>query len=157
VRDFLVQAGGDLYAGGRRGGAPWVVAVRDPRGDPLAGLAALPVEDAAFSTSGDSEHHFDRGGRRYHHVIDPRTCRPAPGARQVSVLAGSAVEAEILGKALFVEGREGALALAREAGVEAVVVDADGRLLASPGLAGRLVRPRPAAPALPAPAAPTAR
>jgi thiamine biosynthesis lipoprotein len=157
IADFLVQAGGDLYAGGRRGGAPWVVAIRDPRGGPLDGLAGLAVEDAAFSTSGDTEHRFEAGGRRYHHLIDPRTCRPAGGARQVSVLAPSAVEAEIQGKALFVEGGEGALALARQAGVEAVVVDRAGRVLASPGLAGRLLRPRdPSAPG-PPPGAPPAR
>jgi thiamine biosynthesis lipoprotein len=145
-RDFLLQAGGDLYAAGRRGEAPWRVAVRSPHGGPLdtlAGFAALDVEDAAFSTSGDSERFFERDGRRLHHVIDPRTCRPARGGQAASILAGTALEAEILSKAALVEGAPGGLALATGAGAEALLVDGEGRLHATPGLSARL---RPAAP-----------
>jgi thiamine biosynthesis lipoprotein len=136
--DFLLQAGGDLYAAGNRGGEPWTVQIRDPRGGPLDVLASVPVRDRAFSTSGDYEHAYVVAGRRYHHVIDPRTCRPARGARSVTVLASTAVEAEILGKAIFVEGGDGSLELARRAGVEAIVVDAEGRALATDGLRGAL-------------------
>ncbi|MFT3915964.1 MAG: FAD:protein FMN transferase [Anaeromyxobacteraceae bacterium] len=134
-RDFLLQAGGDLYAAGSRGGEPWTVGVRDPRGGAGDALLRLPVRDAAFSTSGDYEHAFVAGGRRYHHVLDPRTCRPAEGVRSVTVLAPSAVEAEIQGKSLFVAGPGAAQRLAREAGVEAIVVDSAGRVVATPGLA----------------------
>ncbi|HUL59870.1 MAG TPA: FAD:protein FMN transferase [Anaeromyxobacteraceae bacterium] len=134
IRDFLLQAGGDLYGAGRPAGAPWPVAVRDPRGGPLDVLATVPVSDRAFSTSGDYEHAYVAGRRRYHHVIDPRTCRPATASRSVSVLAPSAVEAEILDKALFVAGGEQALALARENGAEAIVVDSAGHVLATAGL-----------------------
>ena len=56
--DFLLQAGGDLYAAGTRGGAPWRVGVRDPRGGPLDELAQVDVRDRAFSTSGDYEHAY---------------------------------------------------------------------------------------------------
>jgi thiamine biosynthesis lipoprotein len=135
--DFLLQAGGDLYAAGTRGGAPWRVAVRDPRGGPLDELAEVDVRDRAFSTSGDYEHAYVVGGRRYHHLIDPRTCRPATASRSVTVLARSAVDAEILGKALFVLGGAPALREAARWGAEALVVAADGEVLASPGLRAR--------------------
>jgi thiamine biosynthesis lipoprotein len=138
--DFLLQAGGDLYAAGSRGDGPWVVQVRDPLRGPLDSLASIAVRDRALSTSGDYEHGYDAGGKRQHHVIDPRTCRPAPGARSVTVLARTAVEAEILGKALFVEGGAASLSLARAAGVEAIVVDAEGALHATEGLRGSLSR-----------------
>lgn len=138
VADFLLQAGGDLYAAGTRGGAPWRVAVRDPRGGPGSALPAVEVavRDAAFSTTGDYEHAYASGGRRYHHVIDPRTCRPGEASRAVSVLAPTAAEAEVLGKALFLAGGEEALAEAALAGARALVVTADGTVLASPGLLG---------------------
>jgi thiamine biosynthesis lipoprotein len=139
-RDFLLQAGGDLYAAGSRNGAPWQVGVRDPRGGRLDTLLSVPVSDRAFSTSGDYEQGFEAGGRRYHHLIDPRTCEPAPGARAVSVLAGSAVDAEILGKALFVAGGREALALASRLGAEAIVVTGAGEVLATKGLRGILPR-----------------
>ncbi len=144
-RDFLLQAGGDLYAAGRRGAEPWRVSVRAPRGGQLDALTALEVEDRAFSTSGDSEQAFEAGGRRFHHVIDPRTCRPSAGVQAVSILAASAVEAEILSKAVMVEGGPAGLALAEAAGAEALLVDGAGRLQATPALAPRLlqVAPRP--------------
>jgi thiamine biosynthesis lipoprotein len=140
-RDFLLQAGGDLFAAGRRGGAPWPVAVRDPRGGPLDTLASVAVSDRAFSTSGDYEHAFVKDGRRYHHLIDPRTCEPARASRAVSVLARTAVEAEVLGKVLFVTGGRDALALAAHSGAEAIVVTASGEVLVSPGLRGLAPRP----------------
>ncbi|GAO03458.1 FAD:protein FMN transferase [Anaeromyxobacter sp. PSR-1] len=149
LRDFLLQAGGDLYAAGRRGGAPWHVAIRDPRGGPLDAMAALDVSDRAFSTSGDYEHAFEAGGRRYHHLIDPRTCRPSPASRAVTVLARTAVEAEILGKAAFLEGGEAGLARVEAAGAAAILVGGDGAVRVSPALAGRLVRAARDAPAEP--------
>jgi thiamine biosynthesis lipoprotein len=136
--NFLLQAGGDLYAAGRRGSDPWTVRVRDPRGGRLEAIASVPVQDRAFSTSGDYEQGFEAGGRRYHHLIDPRTCAPATASRAVSVLAASAVDAEILGKALFAAGGPEALALAARLGAEALVVTASGELLATPGLRGAL-------------------
>lgn len=138
--DFLLQAGGDLYAAGRRGGAPWPVGVRDPRGGRLDAIATVPVSDRAFSTSGDYEQFRERDGRRDHHLLDPRTCEPARASRAVSVLARSAVDAEILGKALFAAGGAEALALARRLGAEALVITAAGEVLATPGLRPALPR-----------------
>lgn len=136
--DFLLQAGGDLYAAGRRGSEPWHVAIRDPRGGPLDALAALDVSDRAFSTTGDYEHAFESGGRRYHHVIDPRTCRPAGASRAATLLARTAVDAEILGKAVFIEGGAAGIARAEAWGALAVVVTGDGAVLASEALRARL-------------------
>ena len=133
ARDFLVQAGGDLYAAGR----PWRVAIRDPRGPPGSALAALDVRDAAFSTSGDYERFYEWNGARYHHLIDPRTCEPARASRSATVLARSATEAEILTKAAFVSGE---LSSVEKHGAAAVIVRADGSVLVSESLRGRLIR-----------------
>ncbi|HEY6101428.1 MAG TPA: FAD:protein FMN transferase [Anaeromyxobacter sp.] len=145
-RDFLLQAGGDLFAAGRRGREPWPIAVRDPRGGRLDAIASVPVSDRAFSTSGDYEQAFEKGGRRYHHLIDPRTCEPARASHAVSVLAATAVEAEVLGKALFVAGGREALALAARSRAEAIVVTASGEILATPGLRSALGAERRPAP-----------
>ncbi len=154
LEDFLLQAGGDLYAAGQRGDAPWRVAVRDPRGGPTAALGALEVRDQAFSTSGDSERYFEAGGRRYHHLIDPRTCRPAEGARSVTILARTALEAEVLSKAAMVEGGAAGVALVAAAGAQALLVDGDGALLGSPALLERLERAPTSAPPPPPPPPP---
>jgi thiamine biosynthesis lipoprotein len=143
---FVVQAGGDLFAAGRRGDEPWRVGIRDPRGPVGSAFAEVEVRDRAFSTSGDYEHFFEVADRRYHHLIDPRTCRPAPASRSVTVLARTAVEAEILGKAAFIAGGDAALALVRRAGAAAVIVTADNRLLISESLRPRLRLARPPSP-----------
>lgn len=138
LTDFFVQAGGDLYLAGRNGEQPWRAGIREPRGAADEVLARLEVRDAAFSTSGDYEHFFVKDGVRYHHLIDPRTCRPAPLSRSATVLAKSAVDAEFLTKAAFILGPVEGLALAERLGASAVIVGADGALHASKALEGRL-------------------
>jgi thiamine biosynthesis lipoprotein len=138
LADFLVQAGGDLYAAGKRGDRPWRIGIRDPRGARDDVLGEIELGDAAFSTSGDSERWFEVEGVRYHHVIDPRTCEPARASRQSTVLARTATEAEVLTKATFILGGAGGLALAERNGAAAVIVDAQGRIAVSPSLEGRI-------------------
>lgn len=140
LRDFFVQAGGDFYAAGKKEGRPWKVGIRDPRGEPGSVFAVLEVSDAAFSTSGDYENFFVLEGKRYHHIIDPRTCYPATASRSVTILAPSAVEAEVLTKSVFILGGEEGLALAGRHGASAVVVTGDNQVRVSPGLEKKLKR-----------------
>lgn len=136
--DFTVQAGGDLYVAGTRDGLPWRVGIRDPRGAAGEPFAWIGLSDAAFSTSGDSERFFVVDGKRHHHVLDLRTCRPATASRQATVLAPSSLEAEILGKAVFVLGGDAGLALAERLGASAVIVTSGNGVVFSPVLSGRL-------------------
>ncbi|MCA9561278.1 MAG: FAD:protein FMN transferase, partial [Myxococcales bacterium] len=132
---FLVDGGGDLYVAGEKApGQPWTVGVQHPRRrDEL--MVALPVRDAAVVTSGDYERYFEAGGRRYHHIIDPRTGMPAERSVAVTVRAADATFADALATALFVMGPEAGIALAEALpGVDAAVLAADGRVVATPGL-----------------------
>jgi thiamine biosynthesis lipoprotein len=143
VDSFLLQAGGQVYAGGGRrtagGERPWRVGLQDPRGPSGDFFAHLPLTDASASTSGDYESFFLLDGRRYHHVLDPRTGWPARGLAGVTVVSSDATLADALSTAFMVLGRERSLALAGElAGVEAVLVEEGGRVVATPGLADRL-------------------
>jgi thiamine biosynthesis lipoprotein len=142
-RNFFVQAGGDLYAAGRNGSRPWRVGIREPRGEAGEHFATVEVTDAAFSTSGDYERFFVVEGRRYHHLIDPRTCAPATSSRSATVLAKSAIDAEFLTKAAFIEGGEAALKRVESWGAKAVLVTADNEVLTSKGLAISLEAPKP--------------
>jgi thiamine biosynthesis lipoprotein len=79
------------------------------------------------------------GGVRYHHLLDPRTGRPARGLRSATVVAADAVLADALSTGIFVMGPEAGLALAeRLPGVEAVLVDDGGEVLVTSGLAEKL-------------------
>jgi FAD:protein FMN transferase len=137
--DFLVQAGGDLYVGGHPRGRAWRLGIQDPRGPADTPFAALELSDATCSTSGDYERFFIKGGRRYHHILDPATGQPAMASRSVTLVTAKAVEADALAKAVFILGPEQGLALvARFPGVEAVIVGAHNEVRVSPGLRERL-------------------
>lgn len=145
-KNFFVQAGGDFYAAGKKAGRAWKVGIRDPRGEPNSVFAVLEVSDAAFSTSGDYENFFVLDGKRYHHIIDPRTCYPATASRSATILAPSAVDAEVLTKSVFILGGQEGLALAEKYGASAVVVTADNQVLVSPKLDKKLKRLGPPSP-----------
>jgi len=83
----LVNLGGDVRAiGGRPDGSPWRIGIRNPRA-PDRVIAGLDVMSGALATSGDYERYFEVGGRRYCHIVDPRTGTPVMHWRSVSVVA----------------------------------------------------------------------
>ncbi len=151
ITDFQMSAGGQVLASGRRGDAPWVVGIRDPRGEADDAFAELalegPLAGASVSTSGDYERFFLVDGVRYHHLLDPRRGTPARGLRSATVISADATLADALSTAVFVMGAEAGLALIEQVeGVEAVTVDASGQVGVSSGLRDnlRLLRaPRP--------------
>lgn len=137
IDDFLVQAGGDLYASGRRGTRPWRAAIRDPRGD--GNFAAMDLVNSTFSTSGDYERYFIENGTRYHHILDPDTGEPARGTRSVTIVTSRAVMADALSTGVFVMGPQAGMALVEKLpDVEGVIVSDTGEVLVSSGLRGRL-------------------
>ena len=137
IRHAMVSAGGDSRVIGDRRGRPWSVAVRDPRrADGV--VAVLPLVDCSISTSGDYERYFERDGVRCHHLIDPASGRSPQAVRSVTVLAADGLTTEALSKTVFVLGVERGLALVNALeGVDAIVVDAAGRLHHSTGLEPR--------------------
>ena len=133
VEHGLVNAGGDLKVLGTKAGEPWRVAIRHPR-DRESVLAMVPLSNTCIVTSGDYERFFEHEGRRYHHILDPRTGYPSTGAMSATVLAPDAAFADALATALAVLGPE-ALALVEDLDrVEALVVDLDGEVHRSSGL-----------------------
>lgn len=95
----LVDAGGDIAV---FGDFRAVIGVQNPRSDGVERVVV--VKDAAISTSGDYQQFFEVEGRRYSHIMDPRTGYPAARCAAVTVKAPSAVEADVYSTALFVMG-----------------------------------------------------
>jgi thiamine biosynthesis lipoprotein len=140
LEDFLVQAGGDLFASGvKPDGSSWQSGIRDPRGKENEFFARLQIRDQAFSTAGDYARFYIHEGTRYHHILDPKTGFPAKRCRSVTLLAPSAFLADALDDAVFVLGPEKGLALLAEfEDVGAVIVDSDNQLHMSPNLQKKL-------------------
>jgi len=130
VQTALLSAGSSslrAVGSGERGHDGWVVGARHPR-DKDRRLAVLRLRDAAMSTSGSDEQFFEHNGKRYGHIIDPRSGWPAEGVSGVTVIAPSAALTDALATAFYVGGRElaesycsthpGVLVLMLESGAE---------------------------------------
>lgn len=141
IEAFLAQAGGDLYVAGKKPDhSKFKVGVRDPRGKgPNDYFALIEVEDHAFSTAGDYERTFVKDGKRYHHIIDPRTGYPATASRSVTVWAKDAFTADAIDDAIFILGPEKGLKLVdsiEDAGC--VIVDAKNKVWVSERIKGKV-------------------
>lgn len=150
VANALINISGNLMALGAKGGQPWRIGIQDPRpGQPP--LATLPLYDGeAIGTSGDYQRYFDVDGRRYSHLLDPRTGEPARGTHSLTVLVtpaalagGMAGEAagtlsDAASKPAFIAG-DGWRAMTRRFNVEhALRVAGDGRVEVTKALRARL-------------------
>ena len=107
VRSALVSGGSSsvLAIGSGADGRGWAVGVRHPQLRDRR-MAVLKLRDSAMATSGSAEQHFEIGGKRYGHIIDPRSGMPAEGVASVTVVAPSAALADGLATAFYVGGRE---------------------------------------------------
>lgn len=140
-KDFMVQAGGDMYVAGKKGIDPWVVGIRDPRGDRDEMFALMPIENHSFSTSGDYERGFVKDGVRYHHILDPRTGHPARTNRSVTIRAKDAFTADAWSKVMFIAGHKDGLELIKKYKLrdfEVVWIDDKNELHMTPGIEKQL-------------------
>jgi thiamine biosynthesis lipoprotein len=138
----VVALSGDIKTFGRLpGGKMFPVGIQHPRKDGSV-LAWIDLQDEAISTAGDYERFFEREGVRYHHILDPRTLQPARSCQSVTVIAREGVWADGLDTGIFVMGPERGMELVEQLpDVEAIIVDAKGRLLVSSGLKQRIRLP----------------
>lgn len=132
VRDYCLNAGGDVAVSGSPGdGRPWTVGIRSPH-SPTAMLAALSLRSGAVATSGA----YERGD----HIVDGRDGSPARGLLSATVVADDLTTADVWATAVFALGAAG-IPLALQAGARGVLVlDAAG----TPAGAGELTFAPPA-------------
>ncbi|MBN1853000.1 MAG: FAD:protein FMN transferase [Pirellulales bacterium] len=134
IQDGLVEIGGDERFFGHDGqGNPWSTAVKNPFGDGI--LMELPAGEAAVCTSGHYARFQEIEGRRYSHILDPRTGLPATGVASVTVKAPTAIMADIWATTLSVLGPDGMDKVPD--GVEALMItdeSDDVHVLATPGI-----------------------
>src|SRR5262249_45043803 len=125
--------GGDLGGWGHR-----LVGVQDPKRpeDNARPLTALRLSDRAVATSGGYQRFYQIDGRRYSHLLDPRTGRPADGVAAVTVVAPTSVTANALATMLCVmRPDEGLRLVERTAGAACLLISPDGRQVRSRGFA----------------------
>ncbi len=134
IANALINIGGNVMALGSKGGTPWRVGIQHPRQP--APMATLELRDGeAIGTSGDYQRFFEIDGRRYCHLIDPRSGRPGAGVQAVSVLIPAGFDggragawSDVASKPIFIAGDDWR-ALAGRMGIDHVLrVGADGQV-----------------------------
>lgn len=132
VQAGIVNASGDMNTWGRQpGGEEWKIAITNPLNKNKV-FAVLPIREGAVVTSGNYEKYVTFNGKRYTHIIDPKTGYPASGVISTTVFAQKAELADALATALFVMGVEvGINRVNQLPGVECIIIDEDGKIYTS--------------------------
>lgn len=140
VSNAMINGGGDVLVLGQLNSRPWRVGLRDPR-QPGQLLGVVSLNQGLVAASGDYERFLMHQGRRLHHILDPRTGYPTRGPHGVTLISDQLEAINGLGTAIMVAGaKAGRARVARTPGLDALIVDADGSLWLSPGMAQRLAR-----------------
>lgn len=132
----VISVGGSILLwGGKPEGGDWQVAVRDPRGEQTDAMGVLSVSEGCVSTSGDYERVLTANGKKYHHILNPKTGYPADsGVISVTVVSDSGLLSDALSTACFVLGAEDGMKLLNEFGADGIFITSDKRVIISDGL-----------------------
>lgn len=125
--------------GERPGGGPWRIAVSHPRRDEWIGVVHLG-SGQALGTSADTERYFEHNGRRYSHLLNPATGYPPADLMSVTVIAPSALEADLYSTAVFVAEGLDRTGLIKRLGIEGVLVNGTAGISMTPGMEAILKR-----------------
>ena len=132
--NLIVNAGGDLRAGGTKNNQPWSIGIQNPR-EPQKILTRIPLSDVAVATSGDYQKFFIYQGKQYHHILNPKDGFPTEGCQSVTIVTKNCITADGLATAIFVLGPEKGYALCQKLdGVDCLIVYEEGKIIRSPNL-----------------------
>ncbi|MCK5451496.1 MAG: FAD:protein FMN transferase [Candidatus Omnitrophica bacterium] len=137
ITSAVIDAGGDIYALGRKQGAPWKVGIRMPGENNVLGY--VEVEDFSVVGSGNYERFFEEEKKKYHHIFDPRTGYPTEGISGITVMYPDPMIADAWATAFFVLGKDKSLEIVEKIkDLELIVVGDGGDVSYSSGLKERL-------------------
>lgn len=128
----IINASGDMTTWGTQiNGEDWKVAITNPLNKNKA-FALLPITNGAVVTSGNYEKYVNFNGKRYTHIIDPRTGYPSTGIISVTVFAPKAELADALSTSVFVMGKEAGLNRINQIpNIECIIIDDEGNIFTS--------------------------
>ena len=143
IEHGLVELGGDIAVmGPHPDGAAWQVGIRNPRCPEIA-IASVELGASAIASSGDYERYFETNGRRYCHILNPKTGWPVQGLASVSVIAAQCLVAGTASTVAMLKGSESGARWLQELGLPYLTIDAGGGF--SGTLQARRSRPSPRA------------
>ena len=131
----IINASGDLTTWGTKAsGEKWMIGIANPLSKNKI-FSWLPILESSVATSGNYEKYVTFDGKKYSHIIDPKTGYPSAGINSVSIFAKSAELCDALATAVFIMGRDAGLSLINQlGGTEVILVDNDNKIYKSSGI-----------------------
>ena len=141
IRSGIVAVAGDIRTfGSKPDGKPWRIGIRNPRAiereDDI--MATIGLSDMAISTSGDYERFFIEDGKRYHHLLNPRTGHSAGECKCVSIIAKEGVLTDSFATGVFVLGPEKGIKVLEKLGFDGVIIDSRDEIHVTPKIRGKI-------------------
>ncbi|NOQ89873.1 MAG: FAD:protein FMN transferase, partial [Gammaproteobacteria bacterium] len=138
IQNAVINAGGDLSVIGKHGDRAWNIGIRHPRKDNVLASVEVKNNESVF-TSGDYERFYSYQGKRYHHILDPRTGHPTQDTQSVTVIHQDAGRADAAATALFVAGSEHWQQIAENMQIHYVMlIDSAGNIHMTPEMQKRI-------------------
>lgn len=137
VKHAIVNLGGNVFVmNSKTDGEPWRVGIQnpfEPRGNSIGFVNAV---NKTVVTSGIYERYFEKDGKKYHHILNPKTGYPMDNSlASVTVIRDVSIDADALTKAIFYKDvEEGLKAVETQKGVEAIFITKDKKIYITPGL-----------------------
>ena len=138
IHNAVINAGGDLSVIGQHQNRAWNIGIRHPRSDKILASVEVKNNESVF-TSGDYERLYQYQGKRYHHILDPRTGYPTQDAQSVTVIHADAGLADAAATALFVAGSKQWKHIAKKLGLKYVMlIDSHGDIHMTAAMQARI-------------------
>ena len=125
IKNALVDAGGDILAMGKGKRGKWKIGVRDPFSNGISGVVELT--NLSASTSGDYENFFEKDGKKYNHILTPKTGLPAK-KHQATVISADPLAADVYSTAFMLMENKTALEIADALGLGVMMIDERGKV-----------------------------
>ena len=138
IKSAIVESGGDLQVIGTNSGRAWNTGLMHPRKNEILMSVSLKNNES-ITTSGDYERYVEYEGRRYHHILNPKTGKPAETFASVSVIIKDAALADAYSTAIFVMGLDRTIEfLKTENNAAVIMIDLNMNIYVSKKLKGRV-------------------
>ncbi|NQZ55871.1 MAG: FAD:protein FMN transferase, partial [Lentisphaeraceae bacterium] len=120
LKKGFINLGGNIFSIGKH-----TILIKNPA-DPTKNCSGITLQNQGIATSGNYEQFIEIDGKKYTHIIDPRTGMPVPGVDCVSVVSPSAAWSDILSTAIFIEGQDLLKKLKKSPDIHALILDIKG-------------------------------
>ena len=137
IKSGLINLGGNIYAYKKdKNDKPFNIGIQDPKEENGQTFAIIKVKNKSVVTSGNYERYFIKNGKRYHHIMDPRTGAPSEsGIISSTIISDKSIDGDALSTATFILGVKKGMELINSlSGVEAIFVTNDNKVYTSSGL-----------------------